>query len=412
MRRFLVTSIGRTGTKWLAKALGVDHEPAVFNGRACSPRHLYLMVTGWQPPKGTKVVVMTRNAEAQMLSICNRAAALGEGKLQIFKEMFRGYLRVLNRLVAAGAPVIHYEDVIGNLEATATFAFDHLGIDCLDGMSVEEEQSRLNAHPQVITELPPWAKSHAKEMQRHYDAWHQGETIEETDPTRHAIRYAGRTYQMDYVFPAEIASLRAHKSGLFQELPVLEWVKKQKLKGVYIDCGAHIGNHTLFFLEHCHSTQVYSIEAHPEIFALMKSNIERNSNRCRADEGVFRWVSAAAWHTSGIHVKMAPIPHNNAGHTHIANSGGRKGEKFQVKVPTVALDDVCPHAGVRVLKIDVEDVEEDVIKGATSILVNSRPVIIAERHNKKQLDEFEALLRPFQYKRTAEWSGIHTYAWT
>lgn len=224
---------------------------------------------------------------------------------------------------------------------------------------------------------------------------------------RHEIRYGGKRYQMDYVFPAEIAALRAHKTGQFQEVPVLEWIAKRQLKGVYIDAGAHVGNHTLFFLEHCPSTRVISIEAHPIIHALLGGNMERNAKRFDCWTGFQR----AAWSESGEKVGMAPIPPNNAGHTHVVNTGGRKGEQPEVMVETLALDDLHPRTDVAVLKIDVEDVEEQVIDGAHKILDLSRPVIIAERHNKEQLRSFEQRLLPWKYKRAAEWAGIHTFAW-
>lgn len=226
-------------------------------------------------------------------------------------------------------------------------------------------------------------------------------------PSRHEIRYGGKVYAMDYVFKAEIAALRAHKTGQFQEVPVLEWLKKKNLKGVYIDAGAHVGNHTLFFLEHCPSTRVISVEAHPQIYALLKGNIARNAK----NHGRWSHHNKAAWSKSGETVGMAAIPPNNAGHTHIVNTGGRKGEKPSVMVETAALDDLYHVDDVAVLKIDVEDVEEQVIMGALTVLAGSHPVIIAERHNKQQLDAFEKLIAPFNYKRAAEWAGIHTFAW-
>ncbi len=221
---------------------------------------------------------------------------------------------------------------------------------------------------------------------------------------RHVIRYGGREYAMDYVFPAEIAALRAHKTGQFQEAVILEWIAKLKLKGTYVDAGAHIGNHTLYFLNHCPSRFVVSIEAHPVIYKLMVGNIERNGEV--VDKA---WMphQRAAWNRSGDRVEMAPIPRNNAGHCHVA----RPGERGEVDVVTVCIDDIVPHDDVTVLKLDVEDVEEQAIEGAMKVLELSRPLLIAERHSPKQLKDFEKLIAPFKYRRVAEWKGVHTFAW-
>ncbi len=221
---------------------------------------------------------------------------------------------------------------------------------------------------------------------------------------RHVIKYEGRKYAMDYVFKAEIAALRAHKTGQFQEIVILEWIRKFQLKGTYVDAGAHIGNHTLYFLNHCPSKRVISIEAHPIIHKLMVGNIERNGEVVGKAWTAYQ---RAAWNRSGDRVQMAPIPRNNAGHCHIV----RKGERGEVDVITVCIDDVVPQGDVSVLKIDVEDVEEQAIEGAKGTLEKSRPLLIAERHSPKQLKDFEALIAPFKYKRVKEWKGVHTFAW-
>jgi len=207
---------------------------------------------------------------------------------------------------------------------------------------------------------------------------------------------------MRYVYEAEIACLRAHKSGKFQEEPVLEWLKKKNLGGVYVDCGAHVGNHTLFFAKFCPSKVVVSIEAHPVIFAILQENMNRNLGSVRS-----KWAGKgkAAWFKSGSKVHMGDPPHNNAGHTCVVGKGG-------TVVETIAVDDIdeVAHGKVTVLKIDVEDVEEQVIMGAMNTLERWKPVIIVERHSPGQLKIFHQLIKPFGYVRTAEWSGIHTFA--
>lgn len=228
-------------------------------------------------------------------------------------------------------------------------------------------------------------------------------------PTRHVIRFGGRTFENDYVFPAEIAALRAHKTGQFQERVILEWIQKQGLKGTYIDVGAHIGNHSLFFAAFCRSDTVFVVEGHPVIFELCKGNLERNLSM--NEKAKLRFVDRAAWSDSGKHVDFAPIPKNNAGHTHVVNSGGRSNEKAEVRVETVKLDDLrLDKWPVVVLKIDVEDTEKQVIQGGLGLIKEYKPLIVIERHDKKQLDETMSQLRIFGYKVVERWNGVHTYA--
>lgn len=229
-----------------------------------------------------------------------------------------------------------------------------------------------------------------------------------TERPRHVIRYGGREFHNDYVFPAEIAALRAHKTGKFQEEVILEWVKARNLKGTYIDCGAHIGNHTLFFAVFCPSTEVIAIEGEPTIYGLLEKNIKRNLSVTEQEKvGMF---NLAAWSKTNEKVQFAQIPRNNAGHSHIINTGGRTGEAPATLAKTIALDEITLADKLVVLKIDVEDTEEEVIAGAMKTIGKHKPIIIIERHNQAQLKATMDQLKPFSYEAKVNWSGVHTYA--
>lgn len=223
---------------------------------------------------------------------------------------------------------------------------------------------------------------------------------QQADPRMHQIRYGGKRFQMEYVFPAEIAVLRAHRSGQFQELPVLEWIKKQARRGVYFDAGAHVGNHSLFFHAFCPSTHVISVEAHPEIYKLLERNVDRNKT---SDIKPWYLHNAAVWgeHTT---VRIGAIPRNNAGHTKVVKDGGNE-------VPARTVDELAEGMKIAVLKIDVEDSEDQVFNGMQGTLRAHKPLLIVERHTPEQLAGFDKALGGFGYSRVANWQGIHTYAW-
>lgn len=216
------------------------------------------------------------------------------------------------------------------------------------------------------------------------------------------ISYGGKKFPMRYVYEAEIACLRANKTGRFQEEPILQWLAKKNLGGVYIDAGAHVGNHSLFFAKFCPSQVVVSIEAHPAIYALLEENMQRNLG---SDRSKWTGKNYAAWFRSGSKVRMGDPPHNNAGHTCVVGQGG-------TEVGTIAIDNIdeAVHAKVSVIKIDVEDVEEQVVLGAMNTLERWRPALIVERHSPGQLKTFSQLIKPFGYQRTQEWAGVHTFA--
>lgn len=221
------------------------------------------------------------------------------------------------------------------------------------------------------------------------------------------ISAGGQTFPMRYVFKAEIAALRAHKSGKFQEEVILDWIRHQKLRGTYVDVGAHVGNHSLYLLKFCNPDRLHSIEAHPKIYKILVENMHRNLSASEYE----KWDSYnnAAWDKSGIWIHMAPIPHNNAGHCHVRNSYNRKGEKVDASVPSISIDDM-ELEGVSLLKVDVEDTEKEVIDGAIKTIKRCKPVIVIERHSKAQLQETMKQIRQFGYGVVQNWSGCHTFA--
>ena len=192
---------------------------------------------------------------------------------------------------------------------------------------------------------------------------------------------------------------------------ILEWIANRKLRGTYVDVGAHIGNHSLFFAAFCPSTKLICIEGHPEIRSLMAGNLKRNLTP--EEFAKVHIYHGAAWSSRNEEVWFAPIPRNNAGHCHIAGSGGRGAEQAHTRATTVTVDDCVRGSSVNklvVLKIDVEDTEEEVIDGALESIANHRPIVIIERHNQQQLRDTLRQLSPFGYGVTAEWKGVHTFA--
>src|SRR5260221_13987982 len=71
---------------------------------------------------------------------------------------------------------------------------------------------------------------------------------------------------------------RVHSSGAFYELHQLVAHRNFiPLNCTAIDCGANVGNHTLFYSRHTLAARVYPLEANSESCDLLRSNIAANS---------------------------------------------------------------------------------------------------------------------------------------
>lgn len=124
MRPFLITSVGRTATKWLAWVMNqsekwtVEHEPPVIPHKwwtgAVSPKHLYQIAVGrldLDDFDTLQLGVIIRDPIAQGVSIQNRARVLKAPCEDLYNKHARAYYWTLDNMLAAGAHLIKYEQM-------------------------------------------------------------------------------------------------------------------------------------------------------------------------------------------------------------------------------------------------------------------------------------------------------------
>src|SRR5262245_34153210 len=70
----------------------------------------------------------------------------------------------------------------------------------------------------------------------------------------------------------------------FYERAMLEAIKDLNLEGIYVDAGAHVGNHTVYFAQECPSTKVIAVEPSPDSYRCLQLNATRNVFRSPAIE--------------------------------------------------------------------------------------------------------------------------------
>lgn len=144
-----------------------------------------------------------------------------------------------------------------------------------------------------------------------------------------------------------------------------------------IDVGAHIGFFTMQMAAMVGPTgAVYSFEPFPPNADLLERSLDEN----RLEDRV-TFQRAAVGATTGTATLTFPVETLNSGGAYLLRAGtapltGNQKEN----VPVVALDDVKVSGRVRLIKMDVEGAEPQVIRGAARLLANQHPVILSELH--------------------------------
>jgi FkbM family methyltransferase len=192
-------------------------------------------------------------------------------------------------------------------------------------------------------------------------------------------------------------SLRTQKT--FWEVDQLEYVAMVgPVGGIYLDVGANIGNHAVFFGTFC-AEHVVAFEPHPQLQDILRRNLAANGLRDRSTV-----VPAAISDVTGTGTIALRQEHaGNVGASHVIPSRAvAEGEDL---ITLRRLDDVVdelapslPRLPISFLKIDVEGMEMGVLRGASRLLQEHHPQILVELITDEAVAAASAFLKEFGYE--------------
>ncbi|GAA1830329.1 hypothetical protein GCM10009772_05060 [Pseudonocardia alni subsp. carboxydivorans] len=177
-------------------------------------------------------------------------------------------------------------------------------------------------------------------------------------------------------------------AGRWYEEQFLEHIRMVGRTGVYVDAGANIGTATTWFAMLCPSTHVHAIEPVGRFADQLERVIVEND-----------LLGHVTLHRLGVSDKSGTAT-NHLDRSHQvgfdADPVGRN-ETFSV----ATLDELVT-GPVAVIKVDVEGMENRVLKGAGRILENDRPLVYFEAFNRARFREVADVLKPFGYAPTGK----------
>ena len=193
------------------------------------------------------------------------------------------------------------------------------------------------------------------------------------------FRYRGEP--VDLAGPKGDHITKYFRLGLFYELPLLEAIRELEIEGPYVDCGAHVGNHSVYFARFCKSTEVYAIECNLDLIPFLDKNFGGLGAMIHAYVG------------DGDPVKFVPGPELNVGMGKTVPGGD---------IPTSTLAQICPD-GMALVKLDLEGAEPRVLRASRDWIMKHRPVIVAEAVDPAEIDDLLGWPRMGPYAKTPTW---------
>jgi FkbM family methyltransferase len=180
----------------------------------------------------------------------------------------------------------------------------------------------------------------------------------------------------------------------YGEYGELEWQVLEQLVvpgGNVVEVGANIGSHTVSLAKKVGPAgRVIAVEPQRIIHQYLSANISLNM----LDNVECHWAACGNETGEMIVPRLNYFAHErqNFGGLSLAVQGD--GER----VPVVRLDDIMKGRPAHLIKIDVEGMEADVLRGATNLIMTSRPVIYAENDRVDKSDELLTLLWSLNYR--------------
>lgn len=150
-----------------------------------------------------------------------------------------------------------------------------------------------------------------------------------------------------------------------------------------LDIGANIGNHTLFFFYECGIDKAYCFEPMMSTFEILQKNIEIN-NLGNKTQLINHAVGKSACKASITHYDK-----RNIGSTQIAIDATGT-------IPVVSIDSMNIQDDVKLIKIDVEGFEVNVIEGCLETIEKYKPYILIEIQN-ENFNAINTLLSQLDY---------------
>lgn len=210
------------------------------------------------------------------------------------------------------------------------------------------------------------------------------------------LRYGGRKATLTGLAPDDLITSVIGQTGTFYEMELLAEIFHRAMPGwVFLDAGAHVGNHSVFFGAIL-GLEGHSVEQNPDTFAILQGNLAANGLEHRV-----RAINAAVGRRAG----RAATVRNDSG----ANSGMDRIELTpDGPLPVITVDSLnLPRLDL--LKIDVEGFEVECLAGACDTLARCNPLIVAEAIGTPDFDAQCAFLAPFGYAPVRRFNVTPTY---
>jgi FkbM family methyltransferase len=176
-----------------------------------------------------------------------------------------------------------------------------------------------------------------------------------------------------------------HYQGRFYEEEELELISRFFRGGLFVDIGAHVGDHAIYVSKFLSPKRVIVFEPNPD--ALVQLRINLALNECERIDTRYLGLALA---DSERRLSCRTPEADNMGHTICFDAPDGK-------ILSITGDSVLSTEPVEFIKLDVEGMEFEVLAGLSQTLFRWRPTLFVEIWNERK-SKFDAWLDTHFYR--------------
>lgn len=188
------------------------------------------------------------------------------------------------------------------------------------------------------------------------------------------------------------------RNGEFYEQELLSALRPLLSPGDWVvDAGANIGNHSVYFAGVC-GCNVIAFEPNPVAASILRRNIELNGleNQVQVHE-------IALGSEAGTGSIFSPDDHN-LGMVEVHRSEGDAGT-----VQIGLLSDYVGSNRIRLIKIDAEGMDVEVLRGAASVIERDKSAVTIEASSRNSFLQISGMLEPYGYTAAGSFNYTPTH---
>lgn len=222
------------------------------------------------------------------------------------------------------------------------------------------------------------------------------------------IRHEGRKFRIAGISDDDLLFRRWRRSQKFYELELLEGIRRITTRGIFIDAGAHFGNHSLFFMAFCQCTTLIAVEPGLASHSRLRENLAANFPHHVDQIKAVRFILGDAGDDCR---SLSSVDRTNTASRSVVPHGSEQCECTTIDKLIESLQ--LENEPVSCIKVDTEGMELQVIRGAAKAIERWGPVIAAEAATDVDRVSIGQILEPFGYMQTdiRKIRGVPSYVW-